>query len=465
MSIVKFYTRLVQSIGMDVSDDGFIMFDDEQVMVKNSLPLVMPTTAHINSTISETPDGGIEINKVIYNPINEDVVKGDSESLKITKMFIEDRLARTITAAGAMLLELARNEKLQSKTSMELNNFLMSLNDAKNKDVDKVVDEKSIDSWIKLPTKMLKDNVKPVTIFLKKLGVMDSVKFNRLATTKFELYDALMENTSTNDAVLGTKLRGKDIRVFKLLFKYLVPDLEEHSKIQIGSNDGESPAFIALMKTYLKVMPHLTKTIKSLKDISEELYDGAYVSILIKDNELDTLSQYKTDLLMIPSELDTNRKKVVVTMEKPQPVVQQQQNYPYQQPTQQVVQQQVQEDPTRALLNKVLYGSGVNLVTPVIQQQVAQPVQQYLPQQYMQPQQQQQVPMGLSSMMSPQMQQPQQYLPQQGYAVQQPQYYGQPQQPQYYGQPQQPMYPTMQGNYNPYPQVQPGGVNTGNIFR
>ena len=124
-----------------------------------------------------------------------------------------------------------------------------------------VVDEKTIEIWEKLYTKTLSENESILKIFLKKGGVNNGVKYNRLSTVKFPLYSEIL-SADKDTPVAGIKLRNKDIIVFKLLFQYLISWLEEDDKYVIGSTDGESPGFIALFKSYIDLMDTPIKTIK-----------------------------------------------------------------------------------------------------------------------------------------------------------------------------------------------------------
>jgi len=105
------------------------------------------------------------------------------------------------------------------------------------------------------------------------------------------------------------KLRPKDLTVFRLIIKLLLPNMDNDGLITAGSNDTESPAFAALMKVYISVGTWVDKIVNDLANINEEKVDDAKLNISIKLTELDNLYIYKAELKMIPNELDLSRFK------------------------------------------------------------------------------------------------------------------------------------------------------------
>lgn len=309
-SVIDFYKQALENVGLYVSKDGFIYSssDDDKVMITaGGLPMVMPTQKHINSVMEKDENGKYKIVKIIYNPLNEDIIKGDTESLKKTKVFVERRLGHIIASAGEMLLNLASNQSLQRKVNTETSKFLGSLTAALNAGIKDIVDKKSIDNWANIYSGTLQDTDGMISIYLKKSGVHNGVKYNRLATLCSKVYDKLLEADKNTD-VFGVKLRNKDITVFRLVFEYLIKGLNsEDNTIAIGSNDEYSPAFVSLFSMYSSVVTRINKILKDIKHVSEESYDAAYVDNLITLDELEDLSKYRGELANIPNELDITR--------------------------------------------------------------------------------------------------------------------------------------------------------------
>ncbi|MCI4435310.1 MAG: hypothetical protein JHC33_00680, partial [Ignisphaera sp.] len=310
--MLDFYKRVLNSMGLPVDEDGYIYTssaDDKMMLTVNGKPLVLPTKEHLNTLLATNESGDIELTKIPYNPLNENVIKGDTESLKRTKLIIEKKLGGALAVAGELLLTLASNTALQKKTTMELNKFLGNINSAQNPGIKKLVDDASLDAWAKIYNNSIITPKGAFSIFLKKSGTYEGVKYNRLATAESVIYTYLLE--AVKDVPLyGVKLRNKDITIFRLIFEFLLPDMDSKHTIHIGSNDNESPGFISLFKLFIKIATRTNEIIKSLSFVNESLANEGVLPITVSYDELDLLSKYKNDLLSIPSETDLTRSKV-----------------------------------------------------------------------------------------------------------------------------------------------------------
>jgi len=468
MKLVEFYKDVITSLGLTVNDEGYVYVgsgDNRMLFHVEGKSLVLPTKEHLATLFEKDDDGNINLVKLPYNPLNEDVVKGDTLSLKKTKVLAERRLGNAIHFAGELLLLLASNPALQKKTSIEINKFLSSLSVAKNQNIKELVDEKSITTWNNLYSKTISADKGVITIYNKKAGVYDGVKYNRLAIISSPLYDELC-NYDKETPIYGIKLRAKDATVYKLILKYLLNLTDENSTISIGSNDNESPAFISLYKLYITVANKINSVMNELKSIDTELYDAGIININTSITTLDNLGIHKGELLAIPNENDLNRTKVVE--QQVQPAQQQMTQLPvYQQPINipdmskpLPYQQEVDIDPIRKILN----GNNIPVIPSLQKGNVQQPMypQQILSGQPMYQQQLpilQQQPMGINNPM-----QMQQMLP-----VQQP-IYQQQMQPMYQQQAQPMFQQSMYPQQMQQPQMQqsvyqqPMGINS-NTYR
>ena len=468
-SLIDFYKDVLTTMGLEYDEEGFIKIDPGNgksvLFTVNGKPMVLPLKEHIDTLNEPDENGELKLTKILYNPLNEDVIKGDTASLKKSKDIVEAKISHAFAGIGELLLELGMKKELQTKTPLELNKFIGGLSVADNGRTKEIIDAKSIDTWSKLYIKSLESSTNPklTKLFLKKTGTYKGVKYNRLAVLTFPLLDAL-EEADKETKVSGYRLRPKDIKVFKVLYKYVFKDMDENNTITIGSNDNESPGFIALFTLFLKVISRFNTLLKLLKFVDEKSYDELRFHIKIAQKELGELNKFSSELMQIPSDLDINRMKATANASnknanqllanamtkdiKSTPVntqapVQQQ----VVQPQQQVQAQQAVQPPELSLEQKLLYGGNVPVV-PTIQQQ--QPQQQMTPQQMVQPvyQPQPQVqPMGVNN----QQQMMQQPVYQQQPMMQQPMIQQQPMM----GQPmmgQQQYYPQQQ-------QVRPAGIN------
>jgi len=454
MKLMDFYKKVLHSLGLEVSQDDFVQINlggKPTMFTVNGKPMVLPTKEHIDTSIEPDENGNIMVTKVLFNPLNEDVIKGDSTSLKKVKDIAEKKLAHTFAAVGELLLTLASNPKLQKKTDMELNKFLIELNNVYDGKAKDKVDDKSVDTWSKMYAKSLKEPASKsfLKLYLKKNGRYDGNRYNRLAVASFPFYEMLLEADKTTP-VYGYKLRIKDLAVYKLIYTYVFNMMDENHSVVVGSNDNESPGFISLFKLYIKLGTRMNKILKSLTNVNRELVKEATLPIEVSDKDLEKLNIFKSELFTIPSELELNRQKA--------PKQQTQQEVVQQQPTTYVpgMQQQVQapqptqttvtENDTASTVHKILYGGA----KPQVQQPVQPVYQQPTVPAYAQPAPPQNArPVGINQVQQPiaGYQQPQYGQPMQQYAqpmMQQAQpmpQYGQPMQQQAQPMPQyaQPM--------------------------
>ena len=432
-NVIDFYKDVVLTLGLNVTDDGFIKIDVGNgkltPLTIGGKPLVLPLKEHIDTVLEPKENGELETTKILYNPLNEDVIKSDSVSLRKTKEIIDKKLAHSIAGIGELLLRLASNPELQKKTSLEINKFLSTLKEADNPGIKSIVDDKSVDTWTKLYGKSLESSVndKVLKIFLKKTANYKGTRYNRLCTISLPLYEKLLGATRETH-VNGYKLRNKDIIVFRLIYEYLFKDMDENHLLVNGSNDPESPGFISLMTSFIKVATRINHVVKYLKNVDESSYDFIKFNIKLHLNELTELGKYSSELATIPGELAINRMKsapavnsqivqqpissiggmVLPIADKQPPVVRQAE----------VVTQEAVQPPELTTEQKILYGNNIP-VSPVQQQAQQVTQQQVYPQQT-----QQQImprPMGINSMaQQPAMQPYGMQQPMQSYSVQQP---------------------------------------------
>lgn len=309
MSLNLFYSKVVNNLGLYVDENGFIYSSDKanKVPITNDgKPLVLPTNENLNSIFTPDEDGNLVATKSIFNPMNEDIIKGDSPSLKKMKSLAERRLGHLVALAGELLLTLASNKDLQKKTSIQINKFLKRVQEANGQGIKQIVDDKTIDAWSKVYSKSLNRSQGFFSIYLKKAGTVDGTKYTRLATLASPVYDELLE-VGDEGKVFDVTLRKKDVTMFKIILQYLVPEFETSDTFSIGSNDIENPAFLSLLQVYLSVVKKTNMVFKALKSVNQQTADEGIIDDLITEEELGSLSQYLPELKNIPNEHDLNR--------------------------------------------------------------------------------------------------------------------------------------------------------------
>lgn len=303
--LLSFYRRILENVKFEITEDGFIESNGELVTFGGK-PLVLPTEEQLNSVIDKNENGEYEVMKIPFNPLNEDIVKGDSSSIKKLKHVIELRLGVSIAYVGELLLTLASNKDLQKQTNIEINKFLGELNKAQNIGIKQLVDDKSIDAWVGMWKNTIKKSKSFVSIYLKKAGIHEGTKYNRLATLTCDAYDELL-NADKDTPVCGVKLRNKDITIFQILFSFILDGMDENGNMSFGTNESLSPAFVSLFTLYVSVMKRINKLANLLRKVNPTIIDDIIVEDLIDVNELEEVSQYSNAVAKVPNENDLSR--------------------------------------------------------------------------------------------------------------------------------------------------------------
>ena len=307
--LIDFYKSTLDSLGLIYDDEGYVYIPGTSkptLVLQDELPLCLPTKEAIDTMLEDT-GGEIKILKVLYNPIDENVVKGDNRTLVKTKSVVEKRLAHSIMMLGLLLLKVANNTALQKKVhSLEINTFLASLADVKKQNMKEIVDQKTIDQWMEIYQRYLKNDNNVVDIYLKKSATYNGVKYNRLATFTNNIYNEVLGANGV--PVAGVKLRPKDYEIYSKVFEFILVDMDENKVISIGSEDKYSPAFMALMTLYVRLMNRINTFNRILADVDPEVADSGYTEITISEEDVNSVKAYSAEVKNIPTAMDIERR-------------------------------------------------------------------------------------------------------------------------------------------------------------
>ncbi len=422
-NIIKFYTNVVESMGANVDEEGFIKIGRKPITVKNK-SLVMPIRS-IMANLQKVDESGKMINKFsVFNPMKENLVRGDSDSLNKLKQMVDMNLSKQVSFIGELLLKLASRENVKN-IPMSIMDFLTTLETARSANIKKLVDDDVISKWTDITAKAIRSKNPPVKTFLKKGVVIEGEKHNRGLVVDFPLLEPIEKGD------VHVTLRPKEKKLYKLVFNFIIGDLIDDNVIST-SDDVTSPGIMALLKGYKKLVDRFNKLLETLKFVDEELVDLIIIDLKYDYDDLVHVSKLKSELASIPdvesgdlmesSDASNNAPRTRADilnsgMRDTVPV-------DVNNVSNNVVNDSIDDED--AIINKILYGDNRQ------QMQYAQPQQQQYVQQpqYVQPQQQQYV-------QQPQQQQYVQPQQQQQYVQQPQQQYVQPQQQQQYVQQQQ----------------------------
>ncbi len=409
MKVLDFYTKVLTSIGLNVTSDGFIK-TGERNLIANEKPFVLPTKEQLSNLTTLNSAGEYVAQKILFNPLKENVIKKDGVVIQKVRKRIEVHINYQALTISNMLLQLGRTKEAKN-ISIRLNQFLVLLESTDNKNIKTLVDPGVIEAWDKLTeTSMTNSNFMLVKVYLKRNIKKEGEKYFRGLT----ITSPLLEMLDSDE--LPLKLRPKDIRIFKVIINYILKNIaNDDDNVIAASNDDVSPTFMVLTKGYLIAVTHMNKLLKDLKFIDKEVSKGAEIDIAYTYDDLD-FSKYERDLSMLPevtedggvNEIDTNQLAPAQTIEE---AILQNNHTPPSLEDNSVAAVNDTDEVSEEELRRMLYGGGVQqqMYTP----QPVMPQQMYAPP----PQQQMYSPQPVMPQGVPQpqpgmyMQQPQAYCP------------------------------------------------------
>lgn len=304
--LANFYENTVKSLGLGV-EDGFIYLGEidnsKTFLTEAGVNIVIPTREHLSSLVDTEEN---EIVKIPFNPLYEDVIsKGESVSAKKIRVVVKNKLSYIVGNLSSLLLKLAVDEKESKKSKYELNKFLSSLSVAfEGSTIKDAVDATSVKNWEKivLPS-FTPGNTELIKVFTTKPAEIDGVTYTKVVTIHSPLLDLLSdEKTDKTTSINGVKLRPKDITVFKLVIKFILNEFDKNNVVKIGSNDGRSPFFIAIMQLYIVLVTRTNKIAKLLSKVDPIISSETFTELYVKLEDLNDLSIYVGEVKAIPDE-------------------------------------------------------------------------------------------------------------------------------------------------------------------
>lgn len=333
--LIDFYKRTLESVGFKYNGNGNIIRvsskGKEVVVMQDGKPMVLPTKEHVDTLVELDDNGDPCIKKILFNPLNEDMVKGDSHSLVKLKDTVSTMLNYSIFTSCILLLHVGKEKHLQVDIPMDVTDYLSSLSQIdRGNNVKVLIDDTTISNWEKIYDKMASDGFTHksfINIFIKKRGRDSKGEMsNRLTVLNSNFLTDLEELLEEKTPVyMDIKLRPKDIKVYIATMRFILEDLDEkNNTLSIGSNDGLAPAFVSLFTTYLKVIEKPNKILKDLRFVNYDFSDSGYIDIKIKMDEILEVGKHKAALHSIPNDIEAHRMVTNYANTASQPAVQNQ---------------------------------------------------------------------------------------------------------------------------------------------
>ena len=305
MKLNDFYEKALSTLSLSVDDDGYVVIKDEESTNRVTVGkkfLVMATSNHVST---------MDDNKVLFNPLQEDSIKGINPSMVKYKALIERKLSVSFNVAQKLLAKLASDMKLQKDASLELNNkFIAKLNKVRKQNMKEIVTEDTIKLLNKIheASYQKSSNQGMVAISVSKAKVIEGEKYNKVAVVQLPVYEDVCNNPKyAYDIEIK---RPADAGIFKVITEYIIgtddEDKIDYSKFTVGSKSLESPTFISVYKLYYKLAERINKVLKQLSFIDKEICKESMLKLDLALDDLVHIEDFKSQLRLIPKISDNS---------------------------------------------------------------------------------------------------------------------------------------------------------------
>jgi hypothetical protein len=286
-SILSFYNHIlpVASLTSDVEGNvSATMGKAKRPFTCGGKRMVLPTRE-----VQANPD---KSNIVIFHPLQENVLRGESDVMQQYRSAINLTLNMRLLELFGHLIELASSTAQHGRLKPGHLALMSILQDA---------DQKTFDSYDALRNAMPPgDSEKAVThIFIKKNASVGGRNYRRGAIVSFPLYEELTkENTTT---VFGVKLRKKDHAAFVQLLELVFPGIEEKNSYSRGSSSDMAPTLDALLKAVMALAGQINGLIDQFEDVLSDLTDLRYEDDWVE--EASNLDNFSNELRLLPPQV------------------------------------------------------------------------------------------------------------------------------------------------------------------
>lgn len=314
MKVNELLREVVASAGLILDHEDCLMNllhkdDGEQesypVLSSQNFPFRLPTNKNINN-MYKVEDGKPELQFLLFNPILEDDVRSDTESLRALVKQFRGIVSMGLYEVGILLINLVKDDKaVGGKLGLDLQKFLNDTNDDSSR-VKEQVDKHTIDKWVKMCTSPDEDALDIAVLQVVRGGKIDGIDYNRVAGFNFPLFQKVCELSGDEEEyVNGIKLRKKDIKLFQVVIKHLLGPIDDEFTCKEGSSHKEYPSFICLMKLYYHIAKRLSGLYEKLEVFAQDTMIIANPEFNLDIDNLEAnLKGMSKELSNIPTEKD-----------------------------------------------------------------------------------------------------------------------------------------------------------------
>lgn len=247
----EIYRSILSFAGMQADSQGFIttgIDSRRSPAIINGAQLVLPMSAHLRNSDPKA--------RLIFHPLTENILRGESEVIAKLKSVINVRLNYTIGTVAVNLINLVASPEFHSRLSPEQQELLTSVSEA---------DEKTQTNFVSVMVKGIKSSPERVfsNVYLKRGGTYKGKRYSRVGIVSFPFYDQLAKNDLDG-------VRVKDIKTFKQIFEFMFPDIAEPEEYNFGSESHVAPYLEALMRSAANVASRLNDLLTLYSEFIDE---------------------------------------------------------------------------------------------------------------------------------------------------------------------------------------------------
>lgn len=287
MKLNEVYSAILAFAGLEADNDGYIstiVADNREPAVMGGLRLVLPMDQHLRNPNPKE--------KVIFHPLSENILRGESEVITKLRDVINIRLNYTFGIIGNALLNLAASPEEHHKLTPDQTELLIALKD---------VDDITTRNFASIILEGIKNQANKMflNIYLKRGGSIGEKRYSRAGILTFNLYDELRKD---NAEIHGVKLRVKDKDALKKLYEFMLPGIESDiTSYNRGSDSTIAPYLDALMKTAMTVASRFNDILdqygKFIEFSDSLVFNGDWVETF------ENLNVMASELRRVPAQL------------------------------------------------------------------------------------------------------------------------------------------------------------------
>jgi hypothetical protein len=258
----EIYRSILLFSGLEADDKGYIssvLDGKKSPAFIDGRHMVLPLDSQLRNFNQDE--------RIIFHPLSEGILRGESEVLAKLKNVINVKLNFTIGILASNLLELISSPEFHKRFTPEQAELLTSVNEA---------DSKTSANFTSLMVQGVKNGADRtfVNIYLKRGGTHKQKRYARVGVVSFQMYEQLIADKID-------KIRVKDKETFKQLFEFMFPNIQDTEEYNFGSESNIAPYLECLLRTAANVASRLNDLLvlygEFMEDYESFMFDSDWM--------------------------------------------------------------------------------------------------------------------------------------------------------------------------------------------